>query len=320
MIPLLIDYIKQQTADHNENNIKRTKAYLSFYNRFPEIKWSLLASFVSRNAGWNMTDLQSETYQNILNEDKRHALYLTYESINWYIFQDAYPQLLIYQLSREKKTPLFFLLKHFHVSRFMENEWYQYYLNGNQKRLLYAQIINEQNVIEQPIIHHSPYRTKVFHSFPFLIQDKPPYNAVILPTENGKLYGVDVMHFLNVSRRIKTGKKIANILFYPYLYPQFISFAKNVPITGSREEYEQYMSVKTARTKPFYQNYRNTKHRMTDYHGDWSTEVNIKKKWWKDVSLKKIKRIDEPFYTKRKWLTQLSSINKANKNESVENS
>lgn len=108
MIPLLIDYIKQQTADHNENNIKRTKAYLSFYNRFPELKWSLLASFVSRNAGWNMTDLQSETYQNILNEDKRHALYLTYESINWYIFQDAYPQLLIYQLSREKKTPLFF--------------------------------------------------------------------------------------------------------------------------------------------------------------------------------------------------------------------
>ncbi|MGM8213940.1 DUF2515 family protein [Bacillaceae bacterium W0354] len=320
MIPLLVNYIKQQTAEYNKNNVTRTKAYLSFYEKYPEIKWAFLASFVSRNAGWNMTDLQTQPYIDILSEEKRKSLYLTYESINWYIFQDAYPQLLIYQLSREKNTPLFFLLKHFHVSEFMEYEWYQFYLRGNEKRLIYAQIINEQNVVEQPIMDQFPYEQKVFRSIPFMFQNFAHYSAVILPTEKGKLYGDYVSHFLNVSSRIKIGKKIANLLFFPYLYPQFLSFARNVEVTGSRFEYEQFMGKTLIKTKPLMEYYRNTEHQLTEYKGDWSKKVKIKHRWWKDTKLKNIKRMDETFYNKRKLLLKMTNMDIPLNNESVEKS
>ncbi|MCY8523049.1 DUF2515 domain-containing protein, partial [Bacillus atrophaeus] len=44
--------IDRQTKLKNADNVSRTNAYKSYYDRHPEIKWSLLASFVSRNAGW----------------------------------------------------------------------------------------------------------------------------------------------------------------------------------------------------------------------------------------------------------------------------
>lgn len=222
MIPLIVNYIKEQTKIHNQNNVTRTKAYLKFYDKFPEIKWSFLASIVSRNAGWNMTDLQSDPYVQLLSEGERKSLYLTYESINWYIFQDAYPQLLIYQLSEEKDTPLFFLLKHFQVSRYIEEEWYRFYRRRDKERLLYAQIINEQNLIEQPIMQHQPYKRKVFNTIPFRGQNMAHYNAVLLPTEQGKLYGDFVSHFLSVSKRISIGKRLVIFYFIPVYIRYFI--------------------------------------------------------------------------------------------------
>ncbi|TFB23997.1 DUF2515 domain-containing protein [Filobacillus milosensis] len=320
MIPLIVDYIKEQTKIHNQNNVTRSKAYLNFYEKHPEIKWSFLASMVSRNAGWNMTDLQTEPYVQFLSEDRRKSLYLTYESINWYIFQDAYPQLLIYQLSMEKNTPLFFLLKHFYVSSFIEQEWYRFYREKNKERLLYAQIINEQNIIELPIMEHQPYKNKIFRSLTFQTQNIVDYNAVLLPTENGQLYGEFVSHFLNVSRRIAIGKKIANILFYPYLYPRFLSFARRVAISGSRKEYEQFTEEKLIHSNPLKDFYRNTQHHMTDYKGDWSSYTKIKKKWWKEENIEQIVPINSEFYQKRKWLKQLSTIKSSIKHESVEKS
>ncbi|RPF55801.1 DUF2515 family protein [Aquisalibacillus elongatus] len=320
MIPLIVNYIKEQTKIHNQNNVTRTKAYLDFYERFPEIKWSFLASYVSRNAGWNMTDLQTDPYVQMLSEDKRKSLYLTYESINWYIFQDAYPQLLIYQLSKERNTPLFFLLKHFYVSPFIESEWYRFYREDDQKRLLYAQIINEQNIIELPIMEHQPYQSKVFKSLPFKGQNMIHYNAVLLPTEEGKLYGQFVSHFMSISKRISIGKKISNILFYPYLYPLFHSFAKNVDVTGSREEYEQFLNQEKIHSQPLTELYRDTNHRITDYRMDWSSYTKIKKKWYKDEKLGDIRPINDQFYKKREWLNQLGHMKSTIKRESVEKS
>lgn len=40
------------------DNISRTVFYDQFYLKHKEIVWGYLASFVSRNAGWNMTDLE----------------------------------------------------------------------------------------------------------------------------------------------------------------------------------------------------------------------------------------------------------------------
>ena len=54
----LLKKIKDETILFNKNNVTRTKAYLDFYIRHPEIHWVFLAHMVSRNAGWNMTDLK----------------------------------------------------------------------------------------------------------------------------------------------------------------------------------------------------------------------------------------------------------------------
>ncbi|MDP4162202.1 MAG: DUF2515 family protein, partial [Bacillota bacterium] len=56
----LVNQIKEKTKKFNRNNLTRTKAYLDFYNNHPEIHWSFLAHMVSRNGGWNMTDLKGE--------------------------------------------------------------------------------------------------------------------------------------------------------------------------------------------------------------------------------------------------------------------
>ncbi|SEP66439.1 DUF2515 family protein [Piscibacillus halophilus] len=320
MIPLIVNYIKEQTKIHNQNNVTRTKAYLNFYERFPEIKWSFLASFVSRNAGWNMTDLQSEPYVQFLSEDQRKSLYLTYESINWYIFQDAYPQLLIYQLSVEKETPLFFLLKHFQVSNFVEEEWYRYFREHDEERLLYAQIINEQNLIEQPIMEKQPYKRKVFRTIPFQGQNMVHFNAVLLPTEQGKLYGDFVSNFLSVNKRIAIGKRIANILFYPHLYPLFKSFADHVDVTGDRMEYEQFMETPLTQSHNLTDFYRDTQHQINDYRVDWSAYTKIKRRWFKEEPLKNIKPINHSFYKKRQWIKHLGTMKGSIKHESVEKS
>lgn len=55
----LLNRIRRMTQEHNLNNVTRTKAYLEFYLRHPEIHWAFLGHMVSRNGGWNMTDLKA---------------------------------------------------------------------------------------------------------------------------------------------------------------------------------------------------------------------------------------------------------------------
>nr|WP_289036617.1 DUF2515 family protein [uncultured Allobacillus sp.] len=307
MVQLWIHYIKEQTEKHNIDNVSRTKAYLDFYERNPNIQWAFFASFVSRNAGWNMTDLSTETYQNLLSKQELKSLYLTYESANWYIFQDAYPQLLIYQLSLEQKRPMFFLLKHFHVSAFMEKMWYEFYKKKDLNQLLYAQIINEQNLIQHPIIENEPYQKKVFRRIPYHLQSIFHMNAVLLPTLKGDLYGDFVPRFKQVTKRIQFGKKIASILFDSNHYPLFKAFADQIEVTGSRTEYEQFLNEKCIETPTLDQAFANTKHQLIERRTDWHDQKRVQKRWFKDVSTKEIKTIGEQFYAKRAALENLTN-------------
>ncbi|PKR78817.1 DUF2515 domain-containing protein [Halalkalibacillus sediminis] len=308
MFPLIVDYIREETHKHNQNNITRTKAYQNFYKEIPEVKWALLASMVSRNAGYNMCDLQSHTYRGLLPEHERKSLYLTFENINWYIFQDAYPQLLIYKLSKENKTPLFFLLKYFHVSKFMEDIWYDFYQKQSLDKLMYAQIVNEQNIIEKPIMTHYPYEEKVFHKMTFMSQDLLHLNAVLLPTRRGRVYGTFISRFRNLNHRISIGKKIANLLFYPYLYPLIKDFAVNTEVTGSRYEYEQYMDQQHFSNLPLEKVYHYTVHHLDYNQVDWSTQKRIKKKWFKDEAMKNPDQLDRSFYQKRNKIRMVERV------------
>jgi len=95
----IIHQIKEITHRLNKNNVTRTMAYLHFYSQYPEIHWSFLGHMVSRNAGWNMTDLKGDLLARLLSE-KEHQQYFDFiERGNWIIFQDAFPQLLLYEQS-----------------------------------------------------------------------------------------------------------------------------------------------------------------------------------------------------------------------------
>ncbi|WP_233143959.1 DUF2515 family protein [Lottiidibacillus patelloidae] len=236
----LVEQIKEQTKQGNIDNISRTVFYKKFYERNREIRWAFLASMVSRNAGWNMTDLVTNSYREILNEEIRSLLFLTYERANWLIFSDAYPQLLIYEQSKKLGIPLFDLLTHFGVSKFMVKEWKRFWTKHHSDRLVISQIINEQHVIEGPVLNDPFYKKNVFQSLPYKLQDILHFSSVIFPTMSGKLYGFSVHQFTKVKERVKVGKYLYWLLFYSRESELFNQFSLHTEHTGSRNDYEKY--------------------------------------------------------------------------------
>lgn len=245
-----ISLIQHQVQKANLDNISRTKAYAKFFKLYPEIKWSFLASMVSRNAGWNMCDLEGEWYPKILSKSFRNQLFLTYERANWLIFQDAYPQLLVYHYMTRYHRNLFHILPQFHVSQFMVCEWERFFRRKNEERLLFALIVNEQHLIQRPVIEDPIFNHRVFKTKAFMLQDLFHFNCVVFPTLSGELYGSSVTHFPNHMERIKLGKRLASILFSPEYFKSFLDFSAETEHTGSRWDYEQYQVTKKFRTSP----------------------------------------------------------------------
>jgi len=274
----IVDSIKRKTKKRNIDNISRTQSYASFYEKHPEIKWSFLASMVSRNAGWSMTDLAGIWYQKALASDIRESLFLTYEKANWLIFSDAYPQLLIYELSKKYRKPLFFLLKHFNVSKFMIEEWNRYFVEKNHEHLLMALIINEQNVIQKPVLEQKEFVKNIFHTFPYRFQDFFHFSTVLFPTLDGNLYGCSVVKFRDLKKRIYLGKCLASILFHPLYYERFFQFSKLVTHTGSRYDYEKFFPNTLNRDTPYLRTtYSIISHDIDERKEDWFHNQSLTK-------------------------------------------
>ncbi|KEZ50679.1 DUF2515 domain-containing protein [Metabacillus indicus] len=234
----IIALIKNTVRKNNYDNISRTQSYQDFFLRHPEIKWSFMASMVSRNAGYCMTDLKGVWFQKLLDEKTRKALFLTYEDANWLIFSDAYPQLLLYEWSKTAGKPLFHLLDAFHVSAFMKKEWVLFWERGDMERLMTSLIINEQHLIQKPVIEGTVFKRKVFGTPFFLFQDLFHFSTVIFPGEGGRLYGFSVHDFRKLKSRIRLGRSLAWLLFHPDYYGEFLTFAAKTVHTGSRADYE----------------------------------------------------------------------------------
>ncbi|MGG1690929.1 DUF2515 domain-containing protein [Heyndrickxia ginsengihumi] len=304
----IIEKIKNETKKHNKDNISRTNAYFYFYLVHSDIKWSFLASMVSRNAGWNMCDLEGEHFPKIFPESVRTRLFLTYERANWTIFEDAYPQLMIYHYSIKYNKPLFHLLDYFHVSKFMVKEWWHYYHSNDRNRLLLALIINEQNVIQRPVIEHPYFKSKVFHTPLFRMQDILHINAVVFPTLTGRLYGDSVVKFQKVTERIALGKRLSFILFHPELYPQFLKFAVNTKHTGSRYDYEKYIdNVRKPDTPALRKTYPVIAHHWHDSE-DWFQQNKMKEKWYDPAHIKHDINISKWFLQKQEKVKYFAKV------------
>lgn len=248
----IIERIRMETAACNRNNVTRTEAYRILYFRTSELHWALLAHMVSRNGGWNMTDLQGEWLPRLLNLEQRTAVFQFLEQANALIFQDAYPQLLLYEWSRREGRSLFHLLPAFGVSAFMAPVWKQFWRERDAVPLTIALIVNEQHYIEQRVVQHPFFREKVLHTLFFGLQSLLQLNGVVFPYGNGQrkgegafklqLSGIILERFENVQERIEFGKRLYAMLFgIPRVYDGARCFAGAVKHTGSRADYAPHL-------------------------------------------------------------------------------
>ncbi|WP_246942104.1 DUF2515 family protein [Bacillus pinisoli] len=275
-------HIKAFVNLQNKDNITRTNTYAQYFKRNPEVKWAFLASMVSRNAGWNMCDLKGDWFPKILSKELRKRLFLTYERANWLIFSDAYPQLYIYELSKSLKQDLTHLLPVFNISSFMSRAWTEFLECGDEENLLISLIINEQNLIQRPVLESPLYQKEVFNTWLFMLQDWLHFSVVLFPTRKGELYGSSVHDFKKVDDRIELGKRLAKILFHPELVNDFIDFSDKVPHTGSRHDYEQFVfKEKKTDTPTLRSSFPVIQHHRKDRAGWGATDQQIEK-WKKD--------------------------------------
>lgn len=234
----LLDHIRSVTKKKNANNVTRTQAYLDFYLENPEVHWSLLAHLVSRNAGWNMTDLKGEFLPRLITGKEQVDFFVFLERGNWLIFQDAYPQLLLFEESKKQGKPLFHLLRALNISTFMHPIWRDFWNHQSSDILTTALIVNEQNYIEGRVVHNSQYKDTVVDTISFKLQDLFDMNQILFPSAGTKLQlvGDTVHHFSSLNDRISIGKILYRLLFSQRL-ESIVEWAKAHPHTGSRKDY-----------------------------------------------------------------------------------
>lgn len=301
--------IRAQVRDHNKDNISRTKAYQGFFDLHREVRWSLLASLVSRNAGWNMTDLKGGIIGDLLSLRRRDDLFMTYERANWTIFEDAYPQLLVYHYSVQAGKGLFHLLDELQVSSFMKTEWIYFWEHRDLDRLVTALIINEQNLIQEPVILDPVYR-RIFTSPLFLVEDRLHFSSVIFPTLDGRLYGASVHGFRDLDNRILLGKKLYRILFHSDHFTDIMKWADMVEPKGSRREYAEGT---TGSSSPDLRSvYEEVPHHLRDKR-DWSKDRSVKNEWFDPVDLPSEVEIKSWFVHKEKLLMRMNGLAKCMK-------
>ncbi|ADU94370.1 DUF2515 domain-containing protein [Geobacillus sp. Y412MC52] len=238
----LIRRIQAVTAEQNENNVTRTATYLDFYLRHREIHWAFLGHMVSRNGGWNMTDLKGELLMRLLSEDERQSFFAFLERGNWLIFQDIYPQFLLYEESKKRGEPLFYLLPWLGVSTFMETIWNHFWRHGDPYTLAIALVINEQSYLEQRVIQHPAFRQTVFQTMEFKLQKLLHLNHILFPYDDGRggtsLIGQTLHQFESLHERILLGKRLYAILFDDSeTLEKIVHWASSHPHTGSRKDY-----------------------------------------------------------------------------------
>lgn len=251
----IITYISHKTNQYNKDNVTRTAAYLKFYQEYPEIEWALLAHLVSRNSGWNMTDLKGECLPHLLSEQEQVDFFMFLERGNWLIFQDAYPQLLLYEESKKQHKPLFHLLPAMNISSFMEASWYFFWYRPSKTMLTYALITNEQHYIEDRLVQSQQIQKNVLGTIEFKLQDLLSLNHILIPYQKGTeimIIGETVHHFASILKRIELGKRLYHLLFNDKRrLKNVLAWTSQHPHTGSRMDYWPHLFHHTKDTSSY---------------------------------------------------------------------
>lgn len=240
----LVAEIRRLTNRANRNNLTRTRAYLAFFQKHPEVHWALLAHLVSRNGGWNMTDLKGEWLPRVMEPKQIEDYFWFLERCNWLIFHDAYAQLLLYEQMKTTGQDMTPLLSHLGVSAFMAPIWKSFLLERDSVRLTRALIVNEQQYIEQRVVDKPFAQEKIFDRLAFFAQSFFSLNQVIFPYKEHptdrklRVCGMTVQRFPSLTQRIAIGKNLYQLLFdNPIRLHKIYEWARRIPHTASRADY-----------------------------------------------------------------------------------
>lgn len=256
----ILQRIVIQTQLDNRNNVTRTHAYWACYRDFPELHWALLAHMVSRNGGWCMTDLRGELLPHLMSNEAADHLFSFLERANALIFQDVYPQLLLYAESKKRKVNLFHLLPHLHISLWMVPIWQDFWQFQDTALLTMGLIVNEQHYIEERIVHNPTFKQTVLDTPMFKTQAWLQLNQVGFPFRSAaldapepqpRLAGLILENFKDITERVDFGRSLYTILFKaPGVLQGALSFAAATPHTGSRSDYWPKLFAPIRKTPP----------------------------------------------------------------------
>jgi hypothetical protein len=166
---------------------------------------------------------------------------------NWLIFQDVYPQFLLYEESVRRQTNLFYLLPYFRVSCFMQVLWNEFWVYGDSELLAIGLVINEQSYLEKQVMRNPYYQENVIQTLEFALQDLLQLNQILFPCDREEkdglettpaLIGQSLRHFASLHERIQLGKRLYSLLFHdPRVLEAAVKWAAKHPHTGSRKDY-----------------------------------------------------------------------------------
>ena len=237
----IVARIRSVTKELNRNNLTRTAAYLEFYKRNPEVDWAFLAHMVSRNTGWNMTDLKGSFLPKLMTKEECDDFYAFLERGNWVIFEDAYPQLLLYEKSKHDQHNYFHLLSFFHVSIFMEVLWSSFLQRSDSEMITLALVVNEQSHLEQAVMRNAHFKKRVLDKIEFKLQDLLSMNQILFPFESDdelvSLRGRTIHQFEDLDSRINIGRYLYALLFDSNHLEDTMHWAVQTAHTGSRMDY-----------------------------------------------------------------------------------
>jgi hypothetical protein len=171
----------------NDSNPLRTDYYFRFWNLHNEIPWALLANLVSRNAGYQMSDLSryltwgalTPGLYAVLTFGQMRAFFAMLESGNFLILRDILPQLEAYRAAKrlmrttdvDHSTELFDMLLHpdFDADPFIVEAWKTFFAQARAQNwspawasdwsrpeiqtMSLSLIVNEQNQIEDRLVN-----------------------------------------------------------------------------------------------------------------------------------------------------------------------
>jgi hypothetical protein len=238
----IVAEILEHTVAENRDNVSRTCAYADYYSRNPDIGWALLASLVSRNAGYLMTDLRREPVTAILPPAAAERFFLALEACNSAIFLDAFPQLLLYEYAKRAGAPLFHLLDRVSGSRSMGPYWNDHWRGGSPARLDLALVVNEQCHLERRVFG-DPRLGACFRTALFALAMRLRMFWLVFPGrcasgDETPLYTMRVGRFAWVDGRIRMGRRLYGLLFASAAGAAVRRWAQRAPEhSGSRADY-----------------------------------------------------------------------------------